>query len=454
MVINRILKGGDPGAARSCERNFNQGCRLFFVSNSYRFRISSDESRRVSKLALLVKSSKVLGKLPSILFLSLSMAIGLSGCSLSTGKASSSPTTVSTHTSVIPGVTSTSVAFGEVIPQSNMLSYAAVSSGIRAYFDSINAGGGVRGRKLVLNSVISSTDGTAGKSISDLVSKGHVFGIIGTGPFSVMSPALTEIQANDIPVVGSVTGAPPLFEVTRPYVFNIGPSYVTEGQAIAGFVQTSKDAGKVAVLYQNDTFGLALLSGFESVMPSNTSLIPFRPTDTDFSSQASEIQANSVKTVIIFAKPGTVGNILDSFSSVGIDPKIIISQTSLTAGAYSTGGSGLNNIYVSGFIPPLQSANQDPQVASFEAAMQKYQPTQTINQYSAWGWESAQVAVAALRADKSAVLNRQNYIASLASLKNLQTLAGVVSYNGQGGNALNSANLYQLSNGHRVLVTN
>lgn len=403
-------------------------------------------------MALFVKSSKALGKSTGMFFFCLTAAVGLSGCGFSTGKGSSSLSTVPTQTRVVPGVTSTSVAFGEVIPQTDMPSYAAVSSGIRAYFESINAGGGVKGRKLVLNSVISSSKGVTGKSISNLVSKGHVFGILGTGPFSEISPGLAQIQTNNIPLIGSITGAPPLYEVTRPYVFNIGPSYVTEGRAIAGFVQGSKDSGKVVILYQNDPFGLALLSGYQSVLPASATLIPFRPSDTDFSDQVSEIQAESAKTVVIFAKPGAVGNILDSFSSVGLNPRIIISQTSLTAGAYSTGGSGLNNLYVSGFIPPLQSATKNPEIASFEAAMQKYQPTQTINQFSAWGWECAQVAVAALKADKSVALNRQNYIASLAVLKNLQTLAGSVSYNGTGGNALDAANLYQLSNGHRVLV--
>lgn len=420
--------------------------------NVYIFRISSDEFYQVHKLALLVKSFKTSNSSTALLLFCLLSSVALSGCGFSAGKISSSAPITSTSTSFAPGVTGTSVAFGEVIPQADMASYAAVSSGIRAYFESINAGGGVGGRKLILNSVISSTNGATGNSISNLASKGHVLGILGTGPFGEISPGLSKIQANNIPVIGSITGAPPLFEVTRPYVFNIGPSYVTEGRAIAGFVQGSKESTNVAVLYQNDPFGLALLSGYQSVLPSGASLIPFRPTDTDFSTQASEIQADSVKTVIIFAKPGAVANILDSFSSIGLNPKIIISQTSLTAGAYSTGGSGFNNIYVSGFIPPLQSGGNNPQVASFEAAMQTYQPTQTINQYSAWGWVSAQVAVAALKADKSAALNRQNYIGSLASLRNLQTLAGVVSYSGQGGNALNSANLYQLSNGHRVLV--
>lgn len=399
-----------------------------------------------------MKSFEAFKRTVAPLFFCLFVAVGLSGCGLASSTGSSSSTTSTTETSVVPGVTGTSIAFGEIIPQADMPFYAAVSSGIRAYFESINAAGGIGGRKLVLNSLVSSTNGATGKSISNLASKGHVFGILGTGPFSEINPGLAQIQANNIPVIGSITGAAALFDVIRPYVFNIGPSYVTEGQAIARFVQRSKGSGKVAILYQNDPFGLALLSGYQSVLSSGTSFIPFRPTDTDFSTQASEIQADSVKTVIIFAKPGAVGNILDSFSSVGLNPMIIISQTSLTAGAYSTGGSGLNNLYVSGFIPPLQSATTNPQVAGFEAAMQTYQPTQTVDQYSAWGWESAQVAVAALKADKSASLSRQNYIGTLASLKNVQTLAGVVSYNGRGGNALNVANLYQLSNGHRVLA--
>lgn len=103
-------------------------------------------------------------------------AMGLAAC------ANASP---SGGRSEAPGVTATRIDVGALVAKSGPLSggLADVTDGVRAYFDMVNAGGGVAGRKLVLADVADDT-GSATADIQEarsLVERDHVFAIVGVG---------------------------------------------------------------------------------------------------------------------------------------------------------------------------------------------------------------------------------------------------------------------------------
>jgi branched-chain amino acid transport system substrate-binding protein len=133
--------------------------------------------------------------------------------------------------------------------------------GAQAYFDIVNAAGGVKGRKIVLRTL---DDGyEADRAVANTrrhVADGDVlalFGYVGT-PTSLPSiPIATEAK---VPFFGAFTGAQGLREPFNRYVFNVRASYFDETELIVKQL-TAEGLTKIAVFYQNDSYGQAGLAG-------------------------------------------------------------------------------------------------------------------------------------------------------------------------------------------------
>ncbi len=84
------------------------------------------------------------------------VALGVSACGQSASSATGAAGGSSSSSSV--GVTKSSVTFGQTVPESGPAAlYGESTAGVRAYFDMVNAQGGVNGRKLGLSHSMTST---------------------------------------------------------------------------------------------------------------------------------------------------------------------------------------------------------------------------------------------------------------------------------------------------------
>jgi branched-chain amino acid transport system substrate-binding protein len=138
--------------------------------------------------------------------------------------------------------------------------------GAELYFNGINAAGGIKGRKIVLRSL---DDGyepkRAEKNTAELVAQDDVlalFGYVGTPTSAVAIPLATQAK---VPFFGAFTGAELLRTPLNRYVFNVRASYFDETEAIVRQL-ASLGLTKVAVFYQNDTYGEAGLKGVEQAL--------------------------------------------------------------------------------------------------------------------------------------------------------------------------------------------
>ena len=162
-----------------------------------------------------------------------------------------------------PGVTDTQIVLG----QGAVFSGPAQDLGIQmrdgalAYFNYVNAQGGVHGRKIVLKSVDDryEPDGAVAAT-KKLIEDEHVFalfGYVGTPTFVAAAPIITKAQ---VPLVAAFTGAEALRDPLNRYVFNVRASYYDETEQIVQHL-TSMGIDKIAVFYQNDAYGKAGLEG-------------------------------------------------------------------------------------------------------------------------------------------------------------------------------------------------
>jgi ABC-type branched-subunit amino acid transport system substrate-binding protein len=136
-------------------------------------------------------------------------------------------------------------------------------NGARAYFDHVNANGGVHGRRIEL---ITLDDGyEPSRTVPNtkrLIEQDRVFalfGYVGTPTSAAALPIFTQAK---VPFFGPFTGAELLRQPFNRYIFNVRASYYDETDAIVEQV-VSIGGKSIAVFYQNDAYGLAGLKGVE-----------------------------------------------------------------------------------------------------------------------------------------------------------------------------------------------
>src|SRR2546428_13794237 len=100
------------------------------------------------------------------------------------------------------------------------------TAGAKAYFDVVNAKGGVHGRKIVLESM---DDGFDPKRTPDVIQKliveKKVFALFlsrGTPPNEAALPVLEKYK---VPLIGASTGAMSMYDPPRKYLFPVRASY-------------------------------------------------------------------------------------------------------------------------------------------------------------------------------------------------------------------------------------
>jgi len=139
--------------------------------------------------------------------------------------------------------------------------------GILASFNEANAAGGVNGRRLEL---VSYDDGyepeKAIVNTKRLINENGVFalvGEVGTPTSNAAQPITTEAG---VPFIGPFTGAAFLRNPSLGNVINIRGSYDQETEAWIEHLTTDLGVSRIAILYQDDTFGRAGLSGVSKAM--------------------------------------------------------------------------------------------------------------------------------------------------------------------------------------------
>ncbi|MFL5060921.1 MAG: ABC transporter substrate-binding protein [Xanthobacteraceae bacterium] len=140
-------------------------------------------------------------------------------------------------------------------------------TGIQAAFDEANAKGGVHGRKLKL---ISRDDGyEPDRSIAQtkkLIEEDKVFALIGPVGTPTAAAAQPIATAAKVPYIGAFTGASFLRNPKLDNVVNIRASYDAETEAWIKHLTEDLNVSKIAILYQDDAFGRAGLSGVHKAM--------------------------------------------------------------------------------------------------------------------------------------------------------------------------------------------
>jgi branched-chain amino acid transport system substrate-binding protein len=141
-----------------------------------------------------------------------------------------------------------------------------LTAGAKAYFDLVNASGGVHGRKIVLES---EDDGFDPKKTPDVVRKlieqKKVFALFLSRGTPTNEAAYPVLEQAGVPLIGPSTGAMSMYDPPRKYLFPVRPSYHSETAKIVSQL-ASTGVNRIAVFHTDDSFGKDGLTGVLNAM--------------------------------------------------------------------------------------------------------------------------------------------------------------------------------------------
>lgn len=276
---------------------------------------------------------------------------------------------------VSPGFTDTEVKFG----QSAALTGPAkalgqgMMMGIEAAFKEANDAGGVHGRTLNLIPKDDSyeTD-PAFDNTQDLIEKDQVFALIGAVGTPTSRAALPVAEEAEVPFIAPFTGAQLLRGDDLKQVLNFRASYHQETERMVELLVAAGKT-KVAVLYQNDSYGNDGLTGVKNALASR-GMEPvaswyYRRNTTAINSAAFRIAEANPDAVIIIGGYQPTARIIEKLRmKMEPDPTFLaVSFVGSDALAGELGSDG-EGVYVTQVVP-LPSDTSSAVAAKYRAAL-------------------------------------------------------------------------------------
>jgi ABC-type branched-subunit amino acid transport system substrate-binding protein len=322
-----------------------------------------------------------------------------------------------------PGVTSSTITIGNVSTLTGPIPglFLGAQQGTQAFVTYINNTGGVCGRKLVLKSADDNLDpsqnATAVQSLA-----GSVLAFVGS--FSVADQGGASVLASD--------GVPDIGEALSSQRFNLSNNFSPQPQPVgwttAPFEYFAQRFGPsvtqhMAVFAEDQSTALAQglaeeaalkAIGYKFVLSDTT----IQPTQTDFSAEVNEMQADGVKGLIFQATAQIYGDMAKDMYAAGYSvPFADWGPTAYDPAFITTGGPGANGavLYSEEAMYEGEDAASVPEIGLFD---QYYEALyhEPPDLYAAFGWMSGMLFVEALNAGgaptRSALLNGLGSITS------------------------------------------
>ena len=191
----------------------------------------------------------------------------------------------------------------------------------------------------------------------------------------------------------------------HPYTIGWQPDYVTEATAYADYVKKNKPNAKVAVLYQNDSFGKDLLAGFEKGIEGSQIEIVAREsyevTDPTVAPQVAKLARSGADTFLNVATPKPAAQAIGTVAKSGWKPLHILNNVaaSKTLVLKPVGFPAAQGIVSMSYFKDPEDPQwaDDAAMREYKTQLKKFGPRLNPDEpFNAYGWASAATMVKAL----------------------------------------------------------
>ncbi len=302
-----------------------------------------------------------------------------------------------------PGVYPDRIVFGQAAVLEGPASAlgTGMRDGILAAFAEANAAGGVKGRKLEL---VVRDDGyepvKAAAAARQLLDQDKVFALI--GPVGTPTSAAMEpiVAAAQVPFIGPFTGAEFLRNPYKPHVVNVRASYFQETEEMVARLTTDLKHERIAILYQNDSFGRAGLAGVKRALDKRKMALAgeaiFERNTTAVKRALIELRKGEPQAIIIIGPYAPAGEFIRAARKLGLKSVYVnISFVGSDALAANLGPDGAGVVVTQ--VVPFPRDTDIPLVAAYQKALETHMPKAWPGFISLEGYMVGRLAVLALQ---------------------------------------------------------
>ena len=301
------------------------------------------------------------------------------------------------------GVSKDSILFGQVAALNGPAQALGqgMREGILAAFEEANRAGGINGRKFELKSIDDSYEPEKTiEATNKAIKEDKVFALVGAVGTPTSRAGQPIATAAKVPFIGPFTGAEFLRNPFNRYVVNIRASYFQETEAWVEHLTNDLGVTRIAILYQDDAFGLSGLAGVKKAMEKrNLSLVAegtFKRNTTAIKSALLEIMKSQPQAVVTVGPYKPIATFIKLARQLKVDATFVaISFVGSDSLAQELGSEGAG-VVVSQVVP-FPGDKSLPVVASYHSALAAVNEKSKPGFVSLEGYLAGRLVVEAIR---------------------------------------------------------
>ena len=313
------------------------------------------------------------------------------------------------------GITEDSIKLGAHYPLTGVAApgYSEIPTGAQAYFDYVNAAGGVYDRQIewIYKDDAYNPTNTS-QVVNQLVLEDEVFAIMGGLGTPTHSAVLDFLNSEGVPDMFVASGSLLWGEdpETNPYSFGWQTDYMSEGKVIGQYIADEFPDAKVGLFLQDDDFGEDGEAGLREYIDDQVVAAErYTPGNTNVAPQISALQAAGADIVVGFNVPSyTALSQLTAlqlgfqpeqwiYSNVGSDPTLVGALLARFSQGAVSDASLLDGVLTTEYMPGVDAAD-DPWVQLWQKVWDESGQEGELTNYRIYGMAQAYTMVQALQA--------------------------------------------------------
>jgi branched-chain amino acid transport system substrate-binding protein len=300
-----------------------------------------------------------------------------------------------------PGVTDTEIKLGTHFPlsQNPAAAYAPIAYGMDAFFDYINAQGGIYGRKI--NFIISDDHYNPPDTVEvvkRMVEEDKVFAIVGGLGEATHNAVWKYLEENGVPDMFVTTGLEKWADPVVRARFAGNPDYVLEGTVLGRYIAQTYPNGKLGLLLQNDEMGQdgekGLRAGIQGSDVEIVDVEKYESVQPDVSAQTQRLKNAGADVIAAYAIPPQAANMVKTArETLSWDVPIIVSGINCSDIFIALAGAQDAEGIVSAVFGPQVYNTDYPGVVKYQKVWAKYGNGDPLSNFAFYGMAMGEMMV-------------------------------------------------------------
>lgn len=312
------------------------------------------------------------------------------------------------------GVTADTVTIGAHFPLTGVAApgYSEIPTGAQAYFDFVNAAGGVHGREiefLVRDDGYNPTN--TAKVTNELLLSDEIFAMVGGLGTPTHSAVVDQLNSEGVPDLFVSSGSLMWGDdpKARPMTFGWQPDYESEAKIVAQYVAENMPDAKVGLFLQDDDLGEDAEKGVRRFIDDQiVSVQKYASGNTDVGPQIAALQGAKADLVLAFNTPSYTALAQLVSMKLGYDPTWFVASIGsdsqlvgnllqeFSEGAVKAGAGALDGVLTTEYIPTVDQTD-DPWVQLWQKVWDEHGDKGELTNYRIYGMSMAYAFVQALQ---------------------------------------------------------